>query len=830
MRVKHGTESVTDHKTITQTIKYQYENGTMAAQDHVVTLTFTGQGMIDKVTGKYVIVNANGDVIGEASGLTWTADNGDTFAKVDSPTISGYGPNKLFVEEMVVNQDSNDIVEVITYYAGEQTAEITYIDETTGEILSVDSVLGKLGEDINFTTAPSKVIEQLLASGYELVSNNFTQGTKYGNSEENPNVNIFEVRVKHGVIHVNPENPGKPDTPINPDDPNSPVYPTDSIILDKDVERVIEYVFADGTTAAPSVVQVVKFQGSGYIDKVTGKYITVDQDGKIILDENGKPVEGKLTWVPVSGSWDAQVSPTINGYTPDRSEVLAQVVNPEDANQTVKVTYNANRETAQITYIDETTGQVIRTDYAYDVYGNPITFENDPRKIIEELEKMGYVVVDPSGFTFINGETKYGDSSKDAQVNHFVVRVTHGYVEIKPDDNIKGDDPINPDDPDGPTYPFGADELNKDINRVIHYVYENGTIAKPSVTQTLNFKGTAYIDKVTGQLVQVKDGKIVVDENGKIVQGTITWVASDGTTFEEVVSPSIDGYTPDKDKVQAVDGISADHGDLTETVVYKADKLTAQIEYIDQTTGEVLDSDKVDGVINEVIKFSKDPAEVIANLIKLGYKVVTNDYTEGAVYQKDAQKNIFKVYLVKDTTPGGDDKPDPEPTPDPTPTPDPEPTPDEKPTPAPDEDKPTPSTPDKDDKDKDDSSNKGDAGNKGNTDNGNTGDGNNKVDHEVVVGEALKSEVVDNTSYDQVAESENTESTEEAPMVYAATVDENVPASEVDNDNGNTNTQEAKETLPQTGVQESKVGIFGLLLAAVGSLFGLAGTRKRKDK
>ncbi len=840
VRVKHGTESVTDHKTITQTIKYQYENGTMAAQDHVVTLTFTGQGVIDKVTGKYVIVNANGDVIGEASGLTWTADNGDTFARVDSPTISGYGPNKLFVEEMVVNQDSNDIVEVITYYAGEQTAEITYIDETTGEILSVDSVLGKLGEDINFTTAPGKVIEQLLASGYELVSNNFTQGTKYGNSEENPNVNIFEVRVKHGVIQVNPENPGKPDTPINPDDPNSPVYPTDSIILDKDVERVIEYVFADGTTAAPSVVQVVKFQGSGYIDKVTGKYVAVDQDGKIILDENGKPVEGKLTWVPVSGSWDAQVSPTIDGYTPDMSEVLAQVVNPEDANQTVKVTYNANRETAQITYIDETTGQVIRTDYAYDVYGNPITFENDPRKVIEELEKMGYVVVDPSGFTFVNGETKYGDSSKDAQVNHFVVRVTHGYVEIKPEDNINGDDPINPDDPDGPTYPFGADELNKDINRVIHYVYENGTTAKPSVTQTLNFKGTAYIDKVTGQLVQVKDGKIVVDENGKIVQGTITWVASDGTTFEEVVSPSIDGYTPDKDKIQAVDGISADHGDLTETVVYKVDKLTAQIEYIDQTTGEVLESDKADGVINEVIKFSKDPAEVIANLIKLGYKVVTNDYTEGAVYQKDAQKNIFKVYLVKDTTPGGDDKPDPEPTPDPTPTPDPEPTPtptpdpeptpDEKPTPEPDEDKPTPSTPDKDDKDKDDSSDKGDTGNKGNNNGGNAGDGNNKVDHEVVVGEASKSEDVNNAASDQVAESENTESTEEAPMVHTATVDENVSASEVDNDNGNTNTQEAKETLPQTGAQESKAGIFGLLLAAVGSLFGLAGTRRRKDK
>ena len=182
----------------------------------------------------------------------------------------------------------------------------------------------------------------------------------------------------------------------------------------------------------------------------------------------------------------------------------------------------------------------------------------------------------------------------------------------------------------------------------------------------------------------------------------------------------------------------------------------------------------------------------------------------------------------------GPDKPDPDPTPtpdpEPTPEPDLEPTPDEKPTPEPDEDKPTPSTPDKDDKDKDDSSNKGDAGNKGNNNGGNAGDGDNKVDHEVVVGEASKSEVVDNTSSDQVAESKNAESTEEASMVHAATVDENAPASEVDHDNGNTNTQEAKETLPQTGAQESKAGIFGLLLAAVGSLFGLAGTRRRKDK
>lgn len=67
-------------------------------------------------------------------------------------------------------------------------------------------------------------------------------------------------------------------------------------------------------------------------------------------------------------------------------------------------------------------------------------------------------------------------------------------------------------------------------------------------------------------------------------------------------------------------------------------------------------------------------------------------------------------------------------------------------------------------------------------------------------------------------------------MVHAATIDKDASASEVDNDNGNTNTQETKETLPQTGAQESKTGIFGLLLAAVGSLFGLAGTRRRKDK
>ena len=43
-----------------------------------------------------------------------------------------------------------------------------------------------------------------------------------------------------------------------------------------------------------SHTQTITFTGSGHINKVTGEYVEVDEDGNIKLDAAGKPVPGKL--------------------------------------------------------------------------------------------------------------------------------------------------------------------------------------------------------------------------------------------------------------------------------------------------------------------------------------------------------------------------------------------------------------------------------------------------------------------------------------------------------------------------------------------------------
>ena len=79
------------------------------------------------------------------------------------------------------------------------------------------------------------------------------------------------------------------------------------------------------------------------------------------------------------------------------------------------------------------------------------------------------------------------------------------------------------------------------------------------------------IDKVTGQYVEVdENGNVKLDANGKPIPGKLTWTAGDGTTFIEVVSPTIVGYSPDKGVVNAVEGINQDSKNLETTVIYTA--------------------------------------------------------------------------------------------------------------------------------------------------------------------------------------------------------------------------------------------------------------------
>ena len=429
-------------------------------------------------------------------------------------------------------------------------------------------------------------------------------------------------------------------------------------------------------TSSPHEVQFVYSQLGSIIpvDEETGKEI--EGFRKQFNNDKNDATKAGATEVPV-----------IDGY--ELVTVYPDGITPEDAGTNVTVLYRKKRGTANVVFVDQTTGTQLDKLTTSGQHNTDISFSGDldPAKLLQIYLDKGYEL---AGAVPIIGGKFDAENEKT-----FTITLKHGVITVTPENPGS----MNPED------------LKDEVNRVIEYVYADGTTAKPSVTQTVNFKGTAYIDKVTGQLVNIKDGKIEVDENGKIVQGKITWVAVDGTTFEEVISPTIDGYTPDKDKVDAEEGITPDSESTT----------------------------------------------------------------------------IRVVYTVNST---------PTPDPDPTPTPDPDP---DDPYP---EDPATPPLPEDEDEREVPPHGENKPGKSGNSGNA----GGNTANSGVT---PLENAVRNNSATPENVSTETTDETEENQTTVNST---------------------NEETLPQTGEKENKAGIFGLLLATVGSLFGLAGSRKRKKK
>ena len=633
-------------KEVIQEIQYVFENGSTAAESNKQNIKFTAYGVVDKTTGKYVVLDENGKIVVDENKqpiegtLTWKADITDPkFAEVISPTLAGYTADKTWVSGSSVTENTPNKVIVVTYTANAANAEIIYVDETTGKQLETAVVDGKYNETINYSTADKiKYYESL---GYELVKDGYVGG------EFGEDTKTFYVTFKHGMVVVNPETPGKPDEPINPDNPDGPKYPADSANLNKDVTNTIHYVYADGTTAKPSHTQTLTFVGSGVIDKVTGQYVEVDENGNVKLDENGNPIPGKLTWTASDGTTFIEVvSPTIVGYTPDKGVVNAvEGINQDSKNLETTVIYTANAAKAEIIYVDETTGKQLETAVVDGKYNETINYSTADK--IKYYESLGYELVKDG---YVGGE--FGEDTKT-----FYVTFKHGVVHVHPDNPGKPGENINPGG--DVKYPTDSGVLNKDVTHTVHYVYADGTTAKPSHTQTLTFVGSGVIDKVTGQYVEVdENGNVKLDENGNPIPGKLTWTANDGTTFIEVVSPTIVGYTPDKGVVNAVEGINQDSKNSETTVIYTANAAKAEIIYVDETTGKQLETAVVNGKYNETINYST--LDKINYYESLGYELVKDGYI-GGEFGEDTKTFYVRfkhgTVVVNPEAPGKPDEP-----------------------------------------------------------------------------------------------------------------------------------------------------------------------------
>lgn len=187
------TESVT--KTITNTVHYVMSDGSNAPKDNKQTLTFHG---IKNSAGK----------------ITWD-HNPLTFADVESPTITGYTPDKAVVKGATVTPDSKNITTTVTYTKNvipqtdpdpvTQLITIRYVDPE-------DHVVKETKE----TVQPGDVITDNVPDGYT---------TTDGKTKITHTVAAGEsLIIVHVVKPVVPDN-GKHDEPTDPEKPAQPNVP-----------------------------------------------------------------------------------------------------------------------------------------------------------------------------------------------------------------------------------------------------------------------------------------------------------------------------------------------------------------------------------------------------------------------------------------------------------------------------------------------------------------------------------------------------------------------------------------------------------------------------
>ena len=524
---KHHISNVDETSKSTQTVHYVASDNSVVPSDAKHEVSYSRTNQHDDVTGK--ITNYG----------TWGPMK--TLPDVQTPEKKGYTPDIKEVQGATTTPGkSEDFKTTVTYTPDKQKAKVVFIDDTDHQTLKTVNKDGVTKGDSGYSTRQD--IQNYENQHYVLVSDT-SDGSELIFDDDDLTDQYYEVHLKHK---------------------------TESVTRNDTVTRTIHYLYDNGNTAQSDKTQTVSFNETGTKDDVTGK----------------------TTWSNDNAqSVDSVDTPNIVGYTPDKSFIEGQSFKFGDKDVEVTVTYNANAQTATITYIDDTTKTNLDSKDTSGKFGQAITFATAPADEIENYKKQGYVLVSS---TFDNNKYQADNSN-----NVFYVHLKHGTSESSRKD---------------------------DVNMTVHYVMDDGSKAPSDSKQTVSFTESGIKDNVTGN---------------------ITWTPATSQTLKDVDSPLLTGYTAD---IKTANGKVVNFGDpdINVTVHYSANAQTATITYIDDTEKKTLGSDKQNGKFNQVITFEHDPAEVIKGLEEKGYALVSNDFNSNK-YQADNGNNVFYVHLKHGT-------------------------------------------------------------------------------------------------------------------------------------------------------------------------------------
>ncbi|TSO26648.1 YSIRK-type signal peptide-containing protein [Lactobacillus sp. LL6] len=580
-------------KEATQTVHYEGA-GSSTPQDNISTIKFIHKVSLDKVTGELI---DNG----------WTPQT-QTYKTVITPNVAGYtaSVNAVGGDQVNANDNNLDRTYTVTYVKDPVLVmgNVVYIDDVTGDVLESHSFLGNIGDSVKYD--PAKRIASYEAKGYQLTQNDLDSEKKL----ESQN-NDFEIHFTHTTSKV---------------DANNAADNYKKADLDKNISRVVEYVYADGSKSIAPIKQEVHLTASGTIDNVTGQLVTV-QNGKIIPN-------GRLTWTAVGEDSFAEI-PAINldGYyisgiketgtnanVSENGQIASEVVTNTTPNEHITITLSKKTPidiTGSVDYIDDTTNKTLEVDKLGGQVGQLINYNT--ANIIQGYLNKGYKLVSSN---FRDGVSTFDG---DAEKNNFQVHLAHNT-------NVVNDEKV--------------------VTRNVSYIDKEGRNVLPAVNQSVSFTGQATKDEVTGNLVNLNNDGSIKDQNGKI-----SWTAKDD---EFAAIAAVDnnyrvtgikeiGTNTDVDMntgAVASEKVSPTDSNKTIVILLEQAKANARVSYIDDTTGKVIETREFDGKLGNKINY--DANSEIAKYENQGYKLVSSDWGKNVIFTQ--ADNNYNIHLAHTTS------------------------------------------------------------------------------------------------------------------------------------------------------------------------------------
>ena len=465
--------------------------------------------------------------------VTITDDEGHTLTSIDSVTTSdpSYKDPKI----------------VITYTADRQSRDYNFVDD--GKYVANGTVSGVTHQTVDPSTQLGNILNDLKSKGYDLSKIDLGGNYKFQASGNDPK--LIDLSQAHGSKEIGPDDT-IPDGVTDPNKSGSDKHVTDSDLT----ETVTRHITFHDPTHENSTSTQDRHADQTVTLKRGFTYDTVTNEVTKYGDWTTKAVPA--VDVPTVAGYKVAVS----GVTLQDGKIPADTLRDGYTDPKIEVTYTAQDSTQTIHYVDENGHELSTTDNK-DQNGDVI----GDSTVTVKTDEVGNVQV-PKGWKLVDDhdqttKVSYGDDGTIPVKN---VEITHATIEVTSDTPHAKGDPIDPKVPTGSKYSAGltTDDLNDVAYREIHFklpastnaedyakrLKDNGlTSAKVEgtngvvVRQEVAYKRTAIVDAITGEVKGYNPAGVKnqgwVPSGDNLVDAVIK---NDSAVFNKVLIPQIAGY------------------------------------------------------------------------------------------------------------------------------------------------------------------------------------------------------------------------------------------------------------------------------------------------